>query len=56
MDTANLLGTLPCPACQKRGAGLDFRCMPSVRTSDYFVTCRACREPFMERSPMEAYE
>lgn len=56
MDTANWLGSLPCPACQKRGATLDFRCQPSVRSSFHFLTCRACREPFMEQSPMEAFE
>lgn len=55
-DTAYWLGSLPCPACQKRGVTLDFRCMPNVRASVYFVTCRACRQAFMERSPMEAYE
>jgi hypothetical protein len=30
--------------------------MPSVRECIYFVTCRACRHPFHEMSPMEAYE
>lgn len=56
LDTANWLSTLACPGCQKRGATLDFRCTPSVRQSLYLLTCRHCHRPFVENSPMTAYE
>lgn len=55
-DIAQWLGSLGCPSCQMRGAELNFRCVPSVRDCYYFVTCKTCRYPFYEKSPMEAFE
>ena len=55
-DVAQWLGSLGCPSCQKQGTELNFRCVPSVRDCYYFVTCRSCRHPFYEKSPMEAFE
>ena len=55
-DVAQWLGSLGCPSCQKQGAEMNFRCVPSVRDCYYFVTCSACRHPFYEKSPMEAFE
>jgi hypothetical protein len=55
-DVAQWLGGLPCPSCEHLGAVMEFRCMPSVRDSYYFVTCRACMHPFHEKAPMEAFE
>jgi hypothetical protein len=55
-DVAQWLAGLRCPCCHQSSAELDFRCMPSVRECLYFVTCSACRHPFHEPSPMEAYE
>jgi hypothetical protein len=45
-----------CPACEKSVGQLDFWVQPSVRGALYFVTCTACRNPFVEKSPLEAYE
>ncbi|MEW6323879.1 MAG: hypothetical protein AB1515_00675 [Nitrospirota bacterium] len=55
-DTAQWLAELPCPVCQAAGARADFRCIPTVRESLYFVTCTHCHSPFQERAPMEAFE
>ncbi len=55
-DTAQWVMGLPCPDCQEVGTRLDFRCMTSVRESIAFVTCNACKHPFQELAPMEAYE
>ena len=55
-DVDQWLGGLSCPSCQERGAELDLRCVPSVRDCIYFVTCNACRHPYHENAPMEAYE
>ncbi len=55
-DIDQWLGSLSCPSCQEFGAELNFRCTPSVRDRVYFVTCKACRSPFQEKAPMEAYE
>ena len=55
-DVEQWLAGLSCPSCQKRGAEFNFRCVPSVRDCNYFVTCKACQHPFHEKAPMEAYE
>lgn len=55
-DVPYFLKTVPCPQCQARGVELDFRIVLSVREAYYFVTCKACRHTFPERSSMEAFE
>jgi hypothetical protein len=55
-DVAQQMKEMACPACQERGAELDFRCHTSVRGAYYFMTCRSCKKPFLEKAPMEAYE
>lgn len=55
-DIDQWLGSLGCPSCHEFGAELNFRCTPSVRDCVYFVTCNACRSPFQEKAPMQAYE
>lgn len=55
-DIPYFMKTVPCPQCHARGVELDFRIVMSVREAHYFVTCRACRHAFAERSVMEAFE
>ena len=43
------LKEIPCLNCDERGVTLDFRIVMSVRESLYFVTCRTCHHPFVER-------
>jgi hypothetical protein len=50
------LKTIPCLVCKGHGVDLDFRIVLSVREAYYFVTCRACRHPFAERSSLESFE
>jgi C4-type Zn-finger protein len=55
-DVDQWLRGLSCPSCQEPGVVMEFRCTPSVRESIYFVSCKACHQPFAEKAPMEAYE
>ena len=55
-DIPYLLKGIPCPACQGRGVDLDFRILMSVREAHYFVTCKACKHKFQERSTLETFE
>jgi len=55
-DIPYRLRDMSCPACEGRGVELDFRIDMSVREAIYFVTCKACRHQFAERSSLEAFE
>ena len=55
-DLGYWLKGMRCPACEKTGGRLDFWVQPSVRGALYFITCSSCRNPFVEKSPLEAYE
>ncbi len=55
-DIPYLMKGIPCPKCQARGVKLDFRIVMSVRDAFYFVTCTACKHPFVEKSSLETFE
>ena len=55
-DVAYWLKGMRCPACEKSVGQLDFWVQPSVRGALYFITCTACRNPFVEKSSLEAFE
>lgn len=55
-DIPYLMKTVPCPKCQAHGVDLDFRIVMSVREAFYFVTCKACKHKFPERSSLETFE
>jgi hypothetical protein len=55
-DVPYILKAIPCQKCEKRGVELDFRIVLSVRDAFYFVTCKACRHQFPEKSSHEAFE
>jgi hypothetical protein len=50
------LKSIPCPKCELHGVTLDFRIVLSVREAFYFVTCKACRHSFPEKSSLESFE
>lgn len=50
-DIAEWLARLPCHACQRQGARLEFQCHPSVRACVTFVTCSTCDHHFSESVP-----
>lgn len=55
-DTDLWLKNAACPACEARGAELNFRGNLSVRQRFYFLTCKTCGHAFHDRAPMEAFE
>ncbi|HEY3196546.1 MAG TPA: hypothetical protein VGJ57_00925 [Nitrospirales bacterium] len=55
-DVPYWLKGMRCPKCLKTGGTLDFWVQPSVRNAVYFVTCQSCRQPFSEKSSLEAFE
>ena len=55
-DIPYLMKAIPCPKCEQHGVNLDFRIVLSVREAFYFVTCKACGNPFTEKSSMESFE
>jgi hypothetical protein len=55
-DVPYILKGISCPSCRSRGVQLDFRIVMSVREAFYFVTCKACRHEFPEKSSLETFE
>lgn len=55
-DAADWLKGIHCPKCMVRGAGLDFRCIVSVREIRHFLSCTNCRHEFNEAAPTEVFE
>jgi hypothetical protein len=55
-DLTYWLKGMRCPACLHMGGILDFWVQPSVRGALYFMTCTSCRQPFAEKSSLEAFE